>query len=342
VKPYRELTRRGRLLRMRELAYAALFSYGLENAHLTFLQYFTNIIYRVDLPGSSNQTTGSPYIPDRYLLRIHAMDDAEAITSELTWLRALNQEAGLPVPAPVSTRDGKLLANIITPGVPNGKVVSLMRWLDGQKLQRRLCPKHLSTLGQVVARMHNFSANWNPPAGFSRPHWDWDAQLGGSMFEHSMEELIASMPPEIQEPFQIVSDEARRAMETLGKGPDAYGLIHADLYLENVLYRAGKAYPIDFEDCGYGYWMDDIAVAVCQWAWGKDWERMRDAFREGYAQIRVLPEMQWAFLDLFVAAQFATMVLWASDFLKHDPMRAAEYETWRDENVKKLLHYFQL
>jgi hypothetical protein len=55
-----------------------------------------------------------------------------------------------------------------------------------------------------------------------------------------------------------------------------------------------------------------------------------------------MPEEQWEQLDLFVAAQFATMVLWASEFIKHDPMRAVEHQAWRDDNVNKLLHYSQL
>jgi Ser/Thr protein kinase RdoA (MazF antagonist) len=275
------------------------------------------------------------------VLRIHAMGDAEAVASELTWLAALNQAAGLPVPAPVPTPDGKLLATIVTPGMPHGRVVSMMRWLDGQRFRHGLRPKHLKALGQVVAQMHMFSASWHPPAGFSRPHWDWEAQLGGSSFDYPLDELVASMPHLFREPFQMVSQEARRAMELLGKGPDSYGLIHADLYPENVLFKAGKAYPIDFEDCGYGYWIWDIAVALCQWAWKADWERMRDAFREGYAQVRTLPEAQWAMLDLFVATQFATMVLWSSAFLKHDPLRVAEYEPWRNDNGTKLLGYFK-
>lgn len=342
MKPYRELTRRGRLSRLRELANKALVPYGLDGARLTFLQYFTNIIYRVDVPGSSSQIAGSPFSPDRYVLRIHALSDNDAIASELTWLRALDQEASLPVPAPILTLDGTLLVKISTPGVPHGRVISIMRWLDGRKLQRGLRPQHLKALGQVVARMHNFSASWNPPAGFSRPHWDWDAQLGGRMFEHSIEELIDCMPLQIREPFKVVSQKARQAMEALGKGPDAYGLIHGDLYAENVLYKAGQAYPIDFEDCGYGYWMDDIAVALCQWAWGKDWQRMQDAFWDGYDQVRRMPEEQWEQLDLFVAAHFATMVLWASDFIKYDPIRAEEYESWRTDNVRKLMDYFEL
>jgi len=148
------------------------------------------------------------------------------------------------------------------------------------------------------------------------------------------------MPVKFQEPFQVISREAKKVMAALGKNSDVYGLIHSDLYPENVLFKAGKAFPIDFEDCGFGYWMWDIAVALCQWAWDSDWKRMSDAFREGYTQIRNLPEAQWAQLDLFVATQFATMLLWASAFLKHDPKRVDEYTPWRDDSGNKLSAYF--
>lgn len=342
MKAYRDLTRRGRLHRLRKLAESALAAYGPTGGSLSFIQYTANIIYRVDELGAGRiKDYSSPYHSNRYVMRIHAMDDAEAIESELNWLYALNREAGLSVPAPVLTTDGKLLTNVVTRGVPNGRIVSLLRWMDGQRLNQGLCPKHLTALGQMVAQLHTFSADWRPPTGFTRPEWDWDSQLGGSMFDYSREELIAFMPSKFQEPFQAVSQEAKRTMESLGKGRDAYGLIHADLYPENVLFRAGKAFPIDFEDCGYGYWMWDIAVALCHWAWGDDWEYRRDAFRDGYAHVRTLPDSQWRLLDLFIATQFATMVLWASAFLKDDPQRAAEHEPWRDENGNKLLLYFK-
>ena len=87
------------------------------------------------------------------------------------------------------------------------------------------------------------------------------------MFKHPLEEVVNSIPSKFQQPFQFISQEAKWIMESIGKGPDAYGMIHADLYPENVLFKSGKAYPIDFEDCGYGYWMWDIAIALCEWAW---------------------------------------------------------------------------
>ena len=341
MKPFRDLTRRSRLHRLRQLARTALHTYALDDAHLSFIQYESNIIYRIDSPcQATNVINDSPYLPNRYLLRIHATDDAQAIASELTWLAALNKEAGLPVPAPVPTREGDLLTRIFTPGIPNGRVVSVMRWLDGRRFSHGLRPEHLLALGQVVAQMHTFSAGWQPPAGFTRPHWDWDSQVGGSMFKYPLEELFDAIPSKYQQPFQIISKEARQAMDSFGKGPEAYGMIHSDLYPENVLFKAGKAYPIDFEDCGFGYWLWDIAIALNEWAWGNEWEHMRDAFREGYTQYRSLPEAQWAQLDLFIAVQFATMVLWMTTFSKHDPMRKAEHNALRDKNGDKLLGYF--
>jgi len=104
MNPLSVLTRRSRLFRMRKLAEVALHTYGLNDAHLSFIQYGENVIYRVDTSDiftPSSET--NPYIPNRYVLRIHAMGDAEAIASELTWLAALNKEAGLSVPAPVPT-----------------------------------------------------------------------------------------------------------------------------------------------------------------------------------------------------------------------------------------------
>jgi Ser/Thr protein kinase RdoA (MazF antagonist) len=342
MKNFGELSRLRRLRRLRELATAALNEYGLQNATLNFLQYFQNIIYRVDIPGNGKLSAGnSPYIPNRYLLRIHAMGDVEAIASELTWLRALNSEAGLPVPAPIPTTDGNLYTNISTHKIPSGRIVSLMKWLDGRRYTQGLRPNQMTAIGKVVADLHTFSAGWEPPAGFSRPHWNWDSQLGGSFFDRSVEELVASMPLRVREPFLVISGEAKSVMDALGKGADAYGLIHADLYPENILFKSGKAFPIDFEDCGYGYWIWDIAVALWKWAWTDEWERMRDAFYEGYSRFRTLPKAQWEKLNLFIAIHSATMVLWVSEFIIHDPKRAAEYEPLREENIHKLLMFYE-
>ena len=337
---WRELSRRERLYRFREMAKIALQAYGLADANLKLLQYGENVIYRVDLSSTSSSVKEFPYQPDRYCLRLHAWDEPAYIHSEMIWLEALVKYASLPVPAPVRTLEGDFVFKVTTDYMPHGRCVTLLRWLKGRKLNQGIRQKHLSTLGRLVAQLHTFSAAWQPPKEFSRPMWDWDAQLGGCLFDISLDELIDSIPKRFREPFTNVSQAAQRAMEKLGQDSDAFGLIHADLYPENILYRCGNAMPIDFEDCGYSYWIWDIAVALCTWAWGEHWVAMRDAFYEGYQAVRCLPEQQWALLDLFIATQNATMLLWASAFLQHDPKRTDEYVPWRDDSGERVLRFF--
>ena len=340
MKPCNELTRLGQLRRTRQLAEAALDAYGLNGARLKFVQYSANIIYRVDVPlAPTLRGDPGPYVPNRYLLRVLYTDHLEGVKGEMTWLAALSREAGLPVPEPVPTLGGELVTSIATPEVPQGRIVSLMRWIDGRRLTTGFRPGHFRAWGRTVARLHQFSAGWQPPEGFERPVWDWEGQLGGRYFDGGIEELVASLPEHLKEPFQIVSQEARQVMEGMGKGPDAYGLIHADMYPENVLFKGDEAYLIDFEDCGFGYWLWDIAIALCLWPWTEEWCWMRDAFLEGYAQVRALPASQLQHLDLFMATQYATMVLWASLFIRGDPARRAEHEEWRERDGAKLLRY---
>jgi Ser/Thr protein kinase RdoA (MazF antagonist) len=340
IKPYNQLTRPGRLRRLRDLARAALEAYGLRGARLTFLRYFANCTYRVDLPGAAPQGgVAGPYVPNRYLLRVLCTGYWQAVKGEMTWLAALSREAGLPVPEPVPTLEGELLARIATPGVPEGRIVSLMRWVDGRKRTTGFCPHHFRAWGRMVARLHAFAAGWQPPEGFERFVWDWEGLLGGRGFGWTVEELVASMPVRLQEPFQIVSSEVRAVMEALGKGRDAYGMIHADMYPDNVLFKGGEVYPIDFEDCGFGHWLWDVALPLCSQPWAEAWRWQRDAFLEGYAQVRTLPESQMRHLELFMAAQYATGVLWASAFLRDEPARQAEHEAWRDGEGAKLLRF---
>lgn len=339
MKPYPELTRLGRLRRLRQLAQNALQAYGLSGAGLTFIQYEGNLIFRVDVPGfSRDKYLKSPYLENRYVLRILTTSDLDYVRSELTWLAALSQD-GLVVPSPVPTLENQLLTRISTPGVPKGKIVSLMRWIDGRRLTKGFRQPHLRAMGEMVARLHEFSTTWQPPEGFVRPHWDWEGQLGGREFQYSLEDLVSAMPDRYQKPFQAVSQEVREVTQAFGKGPDAYGLIHSDLYPENILYKGQDVFPIDFEDCGYGYWIWDIAIALCSWPWTEEWYWMREAFLEGYGRIRRLPGEQLQHLDLFMAGQYATMVLWATMFIKNDPAMAGEHEEWRDRAGGNLLRY---
>ncbi len=339
MKPYIELTRRGRLRRLRELARLALDAYGLGDARLTFLHQEGNAIFRVDspvaVPGNGEKDL---YVAGRYVLRIHTTGNLKAIASELVWLSSLSREAGLPVPDPVPALNGEFLTTIETPGAPHTKNISLLRWLDGRRLSRALRPIHARAWGQLMARLHEYAAGWTPPDQFARPHWDWSGLFGqqGGLW-YPRDELVESMPPEYREPFRVVSQEVREVMGRLDRGPDVYGMLHADLYAENVLFRGDRAYAIDFDDCGFGFWMFDIGITLSEWLWTKDWNWFKEAFLDGYLRVRSLPESQLKHLDLFMATRFADLTLWGTAFIKRDPRMREHHETWRNHAGENLL-----
>jgi Ser/Thr protein kinase RdoA (MazF antagonist) len=110
----------------------------------------------------------------------------------------------------------------------------------------------------------------------------------------------------------------------LGNGRSVFGLIHADFHLDNVIFHHGAARPIDFDDCGFGYWLYDMAVTLWLFRMKPDWPVWREAFLKGYGSVRPLPTDQLEYLDHFIAAREISIGLWNVAMAQHNPnFRAA-------------------
>jgi Ser/Thr protein kinase RdoA (MazF antagonist) len=66
----------------------------------------------------------------------------------------------------------------------------------------------------------------------------------------------------------------------------------------------------------------------------------RPVFLEGYSEIRPLSDEQFKYIDLFIGTRFADFTLWGTAFITHDPGRAKEHTTWRNDSGEKLRRYF--
>jgi Ser/Thr protein kinase RdoA (MazF antagonist) len=120
-------------------------------------------------------------------------------------------------------------------------------------------------------------------------------------------------------------------MDQLGRDPGAFGLIHADLCLgeeSNVLFHQGQARPIDFDDCGFGHWVYDLAVPLAHWQTAPQWSAYRQALLSGYARVRLLSQEQLAHLELFMAARHVSEMLWAIDQAQQKALFRQELDDW--------------
>jgi Ser/Thr protein kinase RdoA (MazF antagonist) len=336
MKSFEELTERGQIRRLRQVAQVALQQYGLDGARLVFIAYSENAVFRVEAPGG------------RCALRVHrpGYQTEASLDSELAWMLALRRDAGLMVPEPQLSLQGLLHVQASLPGVPGARTVSLLSWVQGRRIASGLRPVHFSALGQLMARMHDHAAGWQPPAGFTRRHWDWDGLFGDQAgFDLPARDVWALVPDRYRPPFQAVADRLRGVMDDWGQALNAFGLIHADLSIGgegNVLYHKGQACPLDFDDCGYGYWAYDLATTLAHWQTDPQWAVYRRALLDGYASVRPFSEQQLAHLDLFMAARHVTEMLWAIDLAQSNPgfrQGLDEWLEWAALHVARYLLY---
>jgi Ser/Thr protein kinase RdoA (MazF antagonist) len=133
------------------------------------------------------------------------------------------------------------------------------------------------------------------------------------------------LPAGLRRRFDRVAARMNDVMTRLGSAPGSTGLIHADLHPGNALFRHGQVKIIDFDDCGLGYWLYDIAVALWELRHRHDYGQFRDALIEGYTRHRPLPG-DLAHLDDFIATRDVAFGLWFTGTAQVNPAFRAELD----------------
>jgi Ser/Thr protein kinase RdoA (MazF antagonist) len=179
-----------------------------------------------------------------------------------------------------------------------------------------------------MARLHNHAGQWRAPPGFVRIRWDWETFFGDTMIYGGTNaaDVWDLLPDDLRRRFDQVASGMRRVMTHLGDGAGNFGLIHADLHLDNALFWRDEVRVIDFDDCGFGYWLYDIAVALWELRYRNDYEDFRSALIDGYTQHRPLPPGGLAHLDDFIATREVAIGLWFTGTAQVDPLFRAELD----------------
>ena len=266
-----------------------------------------NSVFRVE-------TTNGPHALRLHRLGYHA--DA-ALNSELAWMAMLADE-GMKVPRPMRTKSGSFLAAV---GAENGRKASLLSWLSGAPLgktgellaltgQERTATFH--TIGAEMARMHQLTDGWMLPTDFQRPRWDSDGLVGDAPFWGKFWEF-SSCPQADRDMLALLRGDCRERLAAFQKQGGDFGLVHADLVRENILLASADVQFIDFDDCGFGFRMFDIATALIKNIHEPDYEALRDALLAGYAGVRALPKFEIEALPLFLTLRSLTYLGWAEN-----------------------------
>lgn len=222
------------------------------------------------------------------ILRLHRPNyhKLEEIESELAWISALQQSSAVDTPAIIPTIDGELAASF-TDGADTRHVVAF-EFMDGSEpdADAALVPG-FKLLGEISARLHRHVENWQEPDGFTRKTWDFDSAFGDNPLWGDWREALG-LTADGKALLEHALERLKTRLSAYGKGRDRFGLVHADLRLANLLQSETGLGVIDFDDCGYSWFIYDFAAAISFHELNPIVPDLTSAWLEGYAAVRTL------------------------------------------------------
>jgi Ser/Thr protein kinase RdoA (MazF antagonist) len=286
------------------LATQALTHWGVAGPPPRLIKNRENAVFEVTAPDGS-----------RAALRIHraGYQSKAGIRSELDLMFYLN-DAGFQAPCPIPTTKDDLMTTVGAPA----QVANMLTWVDGVPMGESEKPLNWPaatqrqlhrTLGAEIARLHNIFDGMALPPGFTRPAWDIDGFLGdnpvwGRFWQNP------GLTPEQAEIVQQARAKARVVLAEFQANGGDFGLIHADPIRENVLVNGTDIAIIDFDDCGFGFRMYDLATSLYRSLNEPLIDALMAELRHGYRTVRPLPDAHWQHLPLFLMLRSFALLGW--------------------------------
>ncbi|MEP0755467.1 phosphotransferase [Trichocoleus sp. Lan] len=257
-----------------QLAIEALRNYGLENAQLTRLGGASNTNFKVDADDKS------------YVLRLHtsACHDRVAISSELAWLSSLQSDTTLVLPKPIVNLNGELVTGVPADSKPE-TLCTLIGWVEGKisPIVDILTDDQLSKVGSLMAQLHIHSQQFELPEGFKRQTFD-EAHFSGRLEVLYTALSNTELDKSDLNSLKVNASHIIAHFAQLQRKQDSFGVIHADFHSGNYLLCDQKVCIIDFDRCGFGFYLYDLALALMELE-----EQQRKAFLQGYETVKPLP-----------------------------------------------------
>jgi Ser/Thr protein kinase RdoA (MazF antagonist) len=243
------------------------------DCHLELFPLTENWTYRI--------TDGSH---EPLVLRLYRPGGRSAgeILSELAWMTAIGEDEPTLVPEVIRTPAGAAMLELVRDPLSPcfGVMFACAR---GHEPGADELEAWFPRLGAITARLHRHARRWRAPAWFERPRWDVATTLGERPHWGPWHRGV----PDLEERRQLsrLADVVVGRLHLFGTDSARFGLVHADLRLANVLVDDECLTVIDFDDCGFSWFMYDLACALTFNEGRADVDDLIAAWVDGYRSI---------------------------------------------------------
>jgi Ser/Thr protein kinase RdoA (MazF antagonist) len=185
---------------------------------------------------------------------------AVEVQSELAWMQALRNDLGPVVPDILAGLDGSQLVEVIPSATTPPCFCVAMSLAPGTEPSEAELARWFPRLGETTARFHRHARGWTPPPWFSRPTWDIATSFG----ERAHWGPWHASVPDAGERAQLerLAGVVIARLERFEMDPARFGLVHADLRIANLVADGEAIQAIDFDDCGFSWYLYDLACAL--------------------------------------------------------------------------------
>ncbi|MFT4233499.1 MAG: phosphotransferase [Microbacterium sp.] len=253
-----------------------------DDAEVTLIVLSENITFKASVDGSP-----------RLVIRLGRPGYAESlehVRSELIWVDALKHDVGVPTPAPVPGVNGDFVQLLSFEGQTWTAVA--FEFVTGTMLEDQSgFEHHFTEIGRLTAALHDHAREWRSPSGFVRFSWTPADMVGAAARWGDWRD--AALPENDRALLERAETSALAALDGSGVGPSnpgTWGLIHADLRPSNVMTHGDELSIIDFDDCGYSWFLYDFAAALTFYEHRSEALEMAAGWLDGYREVtRVSP-----------------------------------------------------
>ena len=235
-----------------------------------------------------------------------------SLASEIAWLVALRKDGVVATPVPVAGVNGEWIQRGRHPLIEGPRNAVLFEWENGCQpeigMDLRQCFRNL---GAVTAQMHAHSRNWQRPDGFERFTWNFETALGETPRWGRWRDGLG-MTPAMLDLFGHAVELIRDRLACYGIGPNRFGLAHCDQRLANLLEHEGEVKVIDFDDCGFGWYMYDAATPLSFYEHLPQAPGLIDVWLEGYRTVSAVSKADEEEIPTFVMLRRLLLMAWVS------------------------------
>ncbi len=254
-----------------------------------------------------------PVAGQHWALRVHrpGYHSKAEIASELAWLTDLRETGVAITPRPVKGKTGELIQEIAHPVLSVPRFVVLTQWEEGIEpgIDQNLI-KPFELLGEITARMHAHARSWKKPAFFTRFTWDFETSLGEDKPHWGRWRDGLGVDDGKNKLFGRTAALIRTRLNSFGQGKERFGLIHGDLRLANLLIDGNSVKVIDFDDCGFGWYLYDAATPISFYEHEPQVPELIEAWKQGFRRVAPLSAPDENEIPTFIMLRRLLLVAW--------------------------------